>query len=261
MGRKQAGSLVLVGTGHRFAGQVTLETLSCLQKADKLFHVCDSVTAKWLSSLNATAESLEDCYAEGKDRQRTYNEMVRRILTAVESGMNVCAAFYGHPGIIVNSGHDAIRRARKAGYAARMLPGISAEDCLIADLGFDPLNGCQSYEATDFVTRQRRFDNSAALLLWQVAAIGVGTYSENPGNWSPKGLKLLTDILLESYPENHRVVIYEAVHYPMCEPVILRFPLKQLPQARVTPESTLFIPPAKKPAVDARSLRQLQRFS
>jgi len=31
-----------------------------------------------------------------------------------------------------------------------MLPGISAEDCLVADLGIDPASsGCQSYEAND----------------------------------------------------------------------------------------------------------------
>src|SRR5438105_12841060 len=27
------------------------------------------------------------------------------------------------------------------------LPGISVEDCLFADLGVDPIGGCQSYEA------------------------------------------------------------------------------------------------------------------
>jgi hypothetical protein len=33
-----------------------------------------------------------------------------------------------------------------------MLPAISAEDCLFADLGVDPADhGCPSYEATDFL--------------------------------------------------------------------------------------------------------------
>jgi hypothetical protein len=37
-----------------------------------------------------------------------------------------------------------------------MLPGISAEDCLFADLGIDPgIYGCQSYEATDFLANGR----------------------------------------------------------------------------------------------------------
>jgi len=232
-----------------------------VKKAEKLFYVCDAVTAKWLSGLNKTAESLEDCYAEGKDRQRTYNEMTARIMKAVQAGQDVCAAFYGHPGVLVNSGHQALRRARMEGFEARMLPGISAQDCLIADLGFDPLEGCQSYEATDFVMRKRRFDTTAFLILWQIAAIGVGTYSLNPGNWSPGGLELLVRILLESYPRNHRVVVYRAVPYPMRGPEIQRIPLRRLTEARITPESTLLIPPAGKPDVNERAVRQLRHYS
>ena len=254
-GRK--GSLVLVGTGHRFAGQVTLEALACIQKSDKLLYACDVVTAKWLKTLNPTAESIEDCYAEGKDRQLIYNEMVERILAPVRRGLNVCAAFYGHPGVIVTSGHESIRRARKEGHRAQMFPGISAEDCLIADLGFDPQDGFQSYEATDFLLRKRRFDTSAALLLWQIAAIGVETYMENPGNWNPKGLKLLTETLLKSYPPQHRVIVYECVRYPMCPPAIQKITLKRLPKARISPESTLFVPPLSKPRIDRRLLRLL----
>jgi hypothetical protein len=252
------GSLVLVGTGHRFAGQVTLEALACIQKSDKLLYACDVVTAKWLASLNPTAESIEDCYAEGKDRQRTYKEMVERILAPVRKGLNVCAAFYGHPGVLVTSGHQSVRRARREGYRATMLPGISAEDCLIADLGFDPGDGCQSYEATDFLIRKRRFDTSVALLLWQIAAIGVRTYSANQGNWNPQGLKLLTDTLLKSYPARHRVIVYECVKYPMSAPAIQRISLKRLPQADVSPESTLFVPPLGKPRFDSGILRRLQ---
>src|SRR5262249_25884146 len=118
MTTKRTGSLVLVGTGYRFAGQVTLEALSCVRKAQKLFYICDNVTARWLASLNPTAESLRGCYAEGKNRERTYREMAERILNPVRAGMNVCAAFYGHPGVLVNSGHLAIRYARKEGYSA-----------------------------------------------------------------------------------------------------------------------------------------------
>jgi hypothetical protein len=252
------GSLVLVGTGHRFAGQVTLEALACIQKSDKLLYACDVVTAKWLATLNPSAESLEDAYAEGKSRQRTYDEMVGRILAPVREGLNVCAAFYGHPGVMVDPGHRAIRRARKEGYRAQMLPGISAEDCLIADLGFDPADGLQTYEATDFLIRKRRFDTSAGLLLWQIAAIGIETYSENQGNWNPAGLQLLTDTLSKSYPARHRVIVYECVRYPTVAPAIQKISLKRLPQARVSPESSLFIPPLGEPRIDTRLLRKLQ---
>ena len=47
----------------------------------------------------------------------------------------------------------------REGFNAQMLAGISAEDCLFADLGLDPgKNGCQSFEATDFLIRRRQFE-------------------------------------------------------------------------------------------------------
>ena len=48
-----------------------------------------------------------------------------------------------------------------------MLPGISSEDCLFADLGVDPgVSGCQSYEATDFLMNAPIIDSSTQLILW-----------------------------------------------------------------------------------------------
>ena len=82
------------------------------------------------------------------------------------------AAFYGHPGVFVRPSHEAIARARAEGHQARMLPAVSAEDCLFADLGVDPAtHGCASFDATTFLARPRPVDSSAGLVLWQVAAV------------------------------------------------------------------------------------------
>ena len=51
------------------------------------------------------------------------SEMVEEILAAVREGKRVCAVFYGHPGVYVKPSHEAVRRARKEGFEARMLPG------------------------------------------------------------------------------------------------------------------------------------------
>src|SRR5205823_3853440 len=114
--------------------------------------VGDPIAETTIVQLNPDgAESLSGLYAEGKPRIDTYSQMVERILECVRSDMQTCLACYGHPGVFVYPSHEAIRRARSEGYRARMLPGISAEDCLFADLGVDPaIGGCQSYEATDF---------------------------------------------------------------------------------------------------------------
>ena len=238
------GSLTFVGTGLTIAGQVTQEALSCIEGAEKLLYLASNVTtSRWLESLNPTAESLHDAYAEDKPRSATYEEMIERILAALFGGSHVVVALYGHPGIFVTPSHEAIRRARAAGYEATMQPGISAEDCLFADLGVDPgERGCQSFEATDFLLRRRLFDPTSRLILWQIGGIGVFDFHSKP-LWSRQGLAVLQRELLRHYPADHEVVVYEAVPYPTLPPKILRLPLAELARGEVTIRSTLYVPP------------------
>ena len=66
-----------------------------------------------------------------------------------------------------------------------MLPGVSAEDCLVADLGVDPgEHGWQSWEATGFLLRGFRPDPTAGLVLWQVDGIGKLDWNLDP---DPRG--------------------------------------------------------------------------
>lgn len=252
------GSLTVVGTGYLAAGQVTAEAEGCIRTADKcLYLVSDPVTAVWIQRLNPTAESLQDAYAPGKRRRESYREMVERMLTPVRQGLDVCAAFYGHPGVFAFPSHEAIRQARANGFEARMFPGVSAEDCLFADLGLDPAtHGCQSFEATDFLIRRRRFEPSSNLILWQIGAIGVATY-EGEDLWSRAGLRVLVEVLLQHYPAGHETVVYEAAVYPVCDPLILRVPLGSLAESRVSVISTLYVPPLHPAPLDLTMLDRL----
>ncbi len=250
------GKLVVVGTGITLVAHTTLETLDCLKRADKVFYlVTEPATETWLRRLNASAESLAGCYAPGKSRLDTYEEMVQRMLAAVRGGAYVCVAFYGHPGVFVNPGHEAIRRARRAGFDARMLPGISAEDCLFADLGVDPVDsGCQSYEATDFLAYRRRIDPTSALILWQVGLLGEPSVPR-PGGSRRERLDRLAATLLRHYDARHRVVLYEAAQFPICEPRIKRLVLGRLASARTVPMMTLYVPPKPSRAADRAIMR------
>ena len=106
------------------------------------------------------------------------------LVAAAGRALSVCAAFYGHPGIFVYPGQEAVRRAREEGFDARMLPGISSLDCLWCDLGIDPAAaGCQIYHATDFVLQRRRPDTAATLVLLQINVIGQPDHLEQP-DWS-----------------------------------------------------------------------------
>src|SRR5215218_8387876 len=168
------GSLVVIGTGIKTVGQLTVEAIAWMQKADKLLYVVgDPVAKETITQLNPEgAESLSDLYAEGKPRIETYNQMVERVVECVREGLLTCLACYGHPGVFVYPSHESIRRARSEGFDAKMLPGISSEDCLFADLGVDPgIYGCQSFEATDFLINNRTTDPRSSLVLWQIGVL------------------------------------------------------------------------------------------
>jgi hypothetical protein len=136
-----------------------------------------------------------------------------------------------------------------------MLPGISAEDCLFADLGIDPArSGCQSFEATDFLIFRRKFDPSSSLLLWQAGVIGSMVY--RPRNVK-SGLRALAQYLRGFYGGQHEVVLYEASPLPLFKPVIRSTTVDQLPTAGVNGAMILFVPPKPRPP-DPEGLRQLR---
>lgn len=237
------GSLAVVGTGIRMGLQLTPETVAEIDAADELLYLtADRLHDEWLQTLHPSSASLQDEYRTGELREAIYERIVERILTPVRAGRRVAAAFYGHPGVYVRPSREAIRRARSEGYDARMLPAVSATDCLFADLEIDPATtGLASYDATDFLLRRPRLDSAAGLVLWQITVIGDPTAVAEPrlGN-----LPVLVERLLEQYPAEHEVVVYESSPYPLGRPVIDRVQLGSLADAELTPLSTLYVPPA-----------------
>jgi uncharacterized protein YabN with tetrapyrrole methylase and pyrophosphatase domain len=245
------GSLIIVGTGIRTVGHLTIEAIAWMKRADKVLYVVgDPIAEAAITQLNPQgAESLTRMYAEGKPRIQTYNEMVERILECVRSGMLTCLACYGHPGVFVYPSHESIRRLRSEGFSAKMLPGVSSEDCLFADLGVDPgMSGCQSYDATDFLANGRRIDPTSSVILWQIGVVGDATFKR--GAYDLSAFPLLIERLLQYYPPTHVVCLYEAAVFQGCEAIILPVPLYALGQVRLSVGFTLYIPPAYPAAAD-----------
>ena len=240
------GSLIAVGTGIRAVGQLTTEAIAWMKQAERLLYsVADPVAEAIILELNpARAESLMALYAPGKPRITTYREMVRRILECVRSGMLTCAAFYGHPGVFAYPLHAAIRQVPPRAIVPRMLPGISAEDCLFADLGVDPAtHGCQSFEATDFLLHGRAVDTSAALILWQIGAIGDLLYATERYDLSL--LPLLVTRLGQLYPPHHVCIVYEAGVLPDADASIREVSIRAILEVPIKWFSTLYIPPSR----------------
>lgn len=252
-----SGSLTVVGTGIALGIHLTPETRVELERADELLYLmAEPLAEMWIARLNPRSRSLRGHYAPERERSETYEAMVEEMLGAVRAGRNVCAAFYGHPGVFAFPSHEAIRRARAEGFSARMLPAVSAEDCLFADLGVDPgENGCQSYEATDFLLRRRKVDTTAALVLWQVTFIGITRAPVAPERGA---LRLLVDYLGKFYEPTQETVLYETSPYPIQVPRVERVPLCDLADVELGPLATLYIPPRERAQIDAEMLECLR---
>ncbi len=254
---KRTGSLACVGIGITLGSHIGPLARSYIEKSDVVFAaVSDGIVELWLAEMHADVRSLQPLYRAGKSRVTTYRQMVNTMLAEVRAGKNVCAVFYGHPGVFAWAPHKAIEIARREGYSAHMEPGISAEDCLYADLGIDPGQfGCQHYEASQLLFYKRRIDPSAYLILWQLGVVGDRMLAGVVTGTAYR--EVLVDRLAEDYPLTHKVIIYRAATLPIHEPRIERTTLRKLATARIEPPDTVVIPPAQKLAPNMKILRRL----
>lgn len=265
MTENKKGKLICVGTGMRMAGQLTPIAKSYIETADVVIAAVPNVfTRKWLQGIAKEYICLLSYYAigdeDGKNRRDTYDSMVATIVEHLRAGKTVCAAFYGHPGIFACISHKAIAQAREEGFAAHMEPGVSAEDCLVADIGIDPGEfGSQAMETTQFMIYQRRIDPSALLILWQPGL--AGDLSLKKFDTTPQRLQILVDKLARDYPPEHEVILYEAATHPMEKTRMDRVKLKDLPHAELKQITTLVIPPAVTLQLDQAVVTQLQSIA
>lgn len=242
------GRLICVGTGMRMAGQVTPLAQSHLETADIVVSAVPNIfTRKWIQGIAkdfiCVLDHYDDCDVDGKSRRDTYRRMADTILEQVRAGKTVCAAFYGHPGIFACISHIAIKDARAEGYSAEMLPGISAEDCLVADLGIDPgRTGMQAMESTQFMIYERKIDPTAMLVLWQPSL--AGELSLKRFETTAARIQVLVDKLARDYPLDHTVILYEAATSPLEKTRIDEIRLRDLPTTPMSTTTTLVIPAA-----------------
>lgn len=223
-----------------------------------LYLVNDPLMKLWIQKNNPYAETLDELYIKYPLRLHCYRAITEYILSCVRQMQHVCVVMYGHPAVFAQPGLAAIQQAKKEGFYTKILPGISAEDCLFADLLVDPGSvGCQSYEATEFLLCQLSIELSSHLILWQIGVIGLLGHEKNKIYEDLKGVICLRDYLLKFYPAEHVVYLYEAAQYRHHEPVIQKVFLIELVNATVSRLSILYIPPLKKKSFNKEMLEHL----
>ena len=242
---KTKGSLVNVGLGMTLGSHITPISRNYIEDADVVFVAAsNNLVEEWVKTMNKNVFSLQIYYQEGKSRKLTYRKWVKLILTEVRKGRKVCGAFYGHPGIFAWAPHESIRQAKEEGYRAHMEAGVSAEDCLYADVGIDPGSyGCAHFEATQFLVKNKKFDASAYLILWQVSITGDTTCTRYKTGADEK--QQLVNKLLEVYPQQHKIILYECAVLPIDQIRIESITLEELSSCQISGKTTVVIPPLK----------------
>ncbi|HBD7411738.1 TPA: uroporphyrinogen III methylase [Legionella pneumophila] len=248
--------LSLIGCGIKIIAHLSKEAESHINKAEiVLFLVNEPVMEEWIGVHARKVKNLSGLYFSQKNRESSYRLITKEILHALECYEFVCVVFYGHPTVFALPGLEAIKKAKENGVETKIIPAISAEDCLFADLEIDPGEcGCYSVEATDLLVYQRHPDTSSHLLVWQVGMLGnLG----HEAHLKTDAIELFVEYLLKFYSENHVAVIYEASIYPGLDCIVKKFMLKELRDQRISKIAILYIPPEEKKSADSLVLKKL----
>lgn len=235
---------------------MTKEAEAHIKKAEVvLFLVNEPVMEEWITVHAKNSKNLATIYFSQSNRADAYRLISKEILLILECYDFVCVVFYGHPTVFARPGLDAIKKAKEIGVETKILPAVSAEDCLFADLEIDPGDcGCYSVEATDLLVFQRCPDISSHLIIWQIGMLG------NLGHEAKiklEAMVLFVKYLLNFYPDNHMVVLYEASFYPGINCAIKKIMLKDLSGQQISKISTLYVPPWKKNTPNLVVLKKL----
>ncbi|KAK6511613.1 hypothetical protein TWF481_000528 [Arthrobotrys musiformis] len=256
------GSLTLVGTGVRSLCQLTLEAIQEVEGADVIYYaVRDAATEGFIKKKNEKAIDLYQYFINDDNIPEAdiYIQIAEVLLADTRSGLRVVGVFFGHPGLFMSPNRRALAIAQAEGYTAKMLPGISVDDCLLADLGIDPsFVGCLTCEARDFLIHDHIGLASRHVIMYEIGYLGF--YGDDS---KEDHFQYLAQKLEDTYGASHPLVNYTAAISPLMQPIIDRLVVGDLQKPevrqRITSASTLYFPPKEIPPLNEFARRLLDQ--
>jgi uncharacterized protein YabN with tetrapyrrole methylase and pyrophosphatase domain len=243
--------IYVVGLGIMTVYHVTREAEAAMKASKHIFYVDNSFgIEEYLQTLGGAITSLMPEYQQGVDRRRAYQAMATRVIDAALEDAPVCFATYGHPHMYVYPTQLIKKAAALLDLTTRIVPGVSALDTVLIDVGLDPGGyGLQIYEATDLLARERPLQADVPCVLWQVATVETGLYTDQRGN--AERFTRLERYLLQFYPSDHLVTMVFSSTYPLLDPTMETFPLHEFSDrlAKGLQSGTLYIPPTQHRAI------------
>jgi precorrin-3B methylase len=244
--------IAIAGLGIVGVHQISREAEETIRRCRQTF-VVDSGFGiiSYLKNICPKVTSLLPLYEKGKSRLMIYRQMAAEVVNAAIVGSPVCFATYGHPLFYCDPTTLIQRAAKLLNLRVETLPGISALDALLVDLGIDVgADGLQMYETTDLLVRRRPIQIDVPCVLWQATIVAEPNHQA--GRRRLEEFLRLQDYLLQFYSTEHPVTLILSKTFPLLQSVIETYRLGTLaadlergPQA-----GTLYIPPVRRRAIE-----------
>jgi precorrin-3B methylase len=236
--------IYIVGLGIVNIDQITREAEACIKKSKQVFYIEKGIGIdEFLTQLCPNVTNLSTEYVINGDRLKTYHTMAAKVLEAALNNPPVTFALYGHPTIFAYPPFLVYEAAKELDLKVKVMPGISAMDCIFSELMIDPAtNGIQMFEATDLLIRQRPLQTDVPVLLWQIGAVETALYSRSVSK--PKRFERIKNYLLKFYPGEHLVQSIYCSNYPLMASTILKFKIADIENysKQLHAGHTLYIP-------------------
>lgn len=244
--------IYIVGLGIVHVQHITREVDEVLRRSNEILYVevGDEIDAYLQNTCPKVTNLHKAAYVEGVERLKAYDIMSAMVLDAALNHPPVTLALYGHPLVFAYPPFQILQAAPLLGLCVRIIPGISAMDCLFVDLKLDPSHGLQVYEATDLVLRRRPLQRDVPCLIWQIGALESPFYSA--ARSKPERFSRFKDHLLQYYPAEHKAVAIFSSTRSGVESNRLAFTVGEVgsQSSRIHQGMTLYIPP-----VETRSVK------
>lgn len=244
----EAFDIYIIGLGIQSVRHITREAEAAISRSKEVLYIsADFGIREFLEERCPKVTDLHTVsYHEANERMDAYDTMSAKVIEAALDHPPVTFALYGHPMVFVAPSRLVIESSRILDLRVRVLPAISAMDCLFVDLELDPsLQGLQSYEATDLLLRRRPLQPDVPCLIWQIGAVESILYTERmnkPGRFSR-----IKQYLLQYYPPDHRMTIVHSSTHPLVKSQIVTCSIAEMDKHAVDLHqgATVYIPPVR----------------
>lgn len=255
--------IYIVGLGVVTVDQTTHEAERVMRQSREVLYLDTGVaTQAYLEQLCPQVTSLyASSYRESGCRIGSYDQMAAAVVNAALDHPPVTFALGGHPVVGAEAPRLIHAMARHLDLNVVTQPGISAMDCLFAELMLDPCaDGLQMYEATDLLLRCYPLIPEVPALIWQIGTVETRLHTLRRSR--AERFHRFQSHLLKFYAPDHRMTAVFASSHPLMKSQQLEFPLASIGDyaTQLHAGFTLFIPAAgSRPIADVDLLSRIDR--